>query len=151
MRVSPKLAISGLIALLTIGSASQVLAEPEAWDQGAVTSTAQDLAKATDAWWLAIREQPGEQVGSGDSQQMFGLVQKAEVLQEQSRALADHLAKGDGHDKTRNMYRSIKEIVDYSQIQVSQSELDEPTLAAWNKVTGLINQLAPYYGVKASE
>ena len=71
------------------------------------------------------------------------------MLHEQSRALAAHLAKGKGHDETRNMYRSLKEIVDDTEVQARRTELDEPTLDAWAKVADLLRQIAPYYDPKA--
>lgn len=143
------LAACGVI--LALASVRPAAAELATWDQGAVTALANELVEATTAWQLAIRQQPGggEVVGSGDSQQQFGLVYKSRALQEQAQALAGHLAKGEGHDKTRNYYRSFKEMSDDSVVLVGQSELDEPTLAAWNKVLEIQHKIAPYYDPKA--
>jgi hypothetical protein len=121
-------------------------AELAKWDQTRVTEIAQQLTKASDAWWQAVLEQPGGPMGEGDDS---GLVEKAQVLQEQSRTLAAHLAKGKGHDETRNMYRSLKETVDDTEVEARRTELDEPTLDAWAKVTDLLRQIAPYYDPKA--
>ena len=124
-------------------------AELAKWDQGHVTEIAQQLAKACDAWLLAVREQPGEQIGSGVAAEGFGLVQKAQLLHEQSRALAAHLAKGKGQDETRNLHRSLKETVDDTEVEAKREFLDETTLDAWAKVADLLRQIAPYYDPKA--
>lgn len=149
MTVSPKLGLLGLAAFVTTLSASPATAELATWDQARVTKVAQELAAASDAWQQAVRRQPGEQIGSGAAQQEFGLVQKAQLLKEQSQALAGHLAKGKGHDETRNYYRSLKEVVDDIEVQAQQAELDEPTMDAWAKVADLLRQIAPYYDPKA--
>ena len=120
-------------------------AELATWDQTRVTEIAQQLAKACDAWRLALREQPSEQIGSGDAFDEFGLLQKAQVLHEQSGALAGHLAEGKGHDETRDLYRALREVVDDTDVQAQQAELEEPTLDAWAQVADLMRQIAPYY------
>jgi hypothetical protein len=150
MTVSPKLALFGLTVFVTALSSTLAAAELAAWDQDRVTGIAKELAKACDAWQLAIREQPGEQIGSGNAQQEFGMVQKAQLMKEQSQALAGHLEKGKGHDETRNYYRSLKEVMDDTQVQAQQSMLDEPTMDAWAKVADLMRQIAPYYDPKAN-
>lgn len=137
------------VALATTFVSTVALAELAAWDQARATAIAKQLADAANAWDLAIREQPGGEIGSGDAQQQFGLLQKAEALREQTRALADHLAAGKGYDKTRDEYRSLKETIDYTEEQAQRAELDDPTMAAWSKVTSLQRQIAPYYDPKA--
>jgi hypothetical protein len=120
-------------------------AELAGWDQSRVTGIAQQLAQACDAWEQAVREQPG----AGAEASEFGLGMKARVLTEQSQALAGHLAKGDGHDKTRNYYRDLKALVDDTEEMAQRSELDDPTMAAWAKVVDLQRQIAPYYDPRA--
>lgn len=149
MTLSPKLALVGLVVFSSAFSANPVRAELAKWDQTRVTEIAQQLAKACDAWWLALREQPEGQIGSGDAQDEFALVKKAQVLQEQSRALAAQLAGGKGHGETRNIYRSLKEIVDDTEVEARRAELDEPTLDKWAEVSDLLRQIAPYYDPKA--
>lgn len=139
----------GLLAfawcLAAAGPAGPAAAELAAWDQARVTGIAQQLAGACDAWEQAVREQPG----AGAEASEFGLGMKARVLKEQSQALAGHLAKGEGHDQTRNYYRDLKELVDDTEEMAQRSELDDPTLAAWAKVVDLQRQIAPYYDPKA--
>ena len=149
MTLSPKLALLGLVVFSSALSASPARAELAKWDQARVTEIAQQLAEACNAWWLAMREQPGDRIGSGEALDQFGLVQKAEVLHDQSRGLADDLAKGKGHDETLNAYRGLKEIVDDSEDEAERANLDDPSLNAWAKVAGLLRQIAPYYDPKA--
>ena len=149
MTLCPRLGLLGLTALASIAFATPARSELAKWDQARVTAIAQALATASDAWQQAVRRQPGEQIGSGSAQEEFGLVKKAQVLKEQSDALAGHLAKGKGHDETRNYYRSLKEVADDIEVQAQQAELDEPTMDAWAKVADLMRQIAPYYDPKA--
>ena len=141
----------GLAALAIVALATPAAAELAAWDQARATAIAQQLADAADAWELAVREQPGGAVGSGDAQEEFGLAGKARALREQTRALAGHLAAGKGHDETRNLYRDVKELADDTAEIAQRAELDEPTMDAWAKVADLQRQLAPYYDPKANE
>ena len=92
---------------------------------------------------VAVREQPD----------VFGeaLEPKAELLKEQSRALAGQLERGRGHDHTSGFYLSLREIVDDTEVEARRAELDEPTLAAWAKVADLWRQLSPYYDPKAPD
>jgi hypothetical protein len=75
---------------------------------------------------------------------------KARRLREQARVLAGQLAKGEGHDQTRNYYRDIVEIVDDTEEIASRAELEEPAMDAWAKVADLQRQIAPYYDPKAT-
>jgi hypothetical protein len=143
--------VLGVTAACGVILAIPVAAELAAWDQARATAIAQQLADAADAWELAVREQPGGEVGSGDAQEQLGLAGKARALREQTRALAGHLAKGEDHDKTRNYYRDVKELVDDTEEMAQRAELDEPTMDAWAKVADLQRQLAPYYDAKANE
>lgn len=125
--------------------ASAALAQPAAWDQTQVTAIAKDLAAAGEGWEQAVRRQPGMTVGSGSAEEEFGLLQKARVLREQSGALSAEVAAGKGFDKTHDMYRSLKEIVDDTEVQAQRAELDEPTMDAWAKVADAMRRIAPYY------
>jgi hypothetical protein len=137
--------VSAFVAL----GATPVAAQPTPWDQAQVTAVAKQLAAATEAWELAIRQQPGgEVVGSGDAQDEFSMVHKARVLNEMGGSLAAHLGEGQGYDKTRDLYRSMKEVVDDTQVKTQEAELDLPASNAWAKVTGAMGQLAPYYAPK---
>jgi hypothetical protein len=66
-----------------------------------------------------------------------------------STGLAAHLAKGEGYDETHDLYRSLKEVVDDTQVQVKRSPLQEPVMDAWAKVADAMRQIAPYYDPKA--
>lgn len=97
------------------------------WDQARATGIAQQLASACDDFEQAVRKQPGiDQVGAGSAGEGFGLGQQARMLREQSQALAGHLAKGKGHDDTRNEWRSLKEVADDVEESAQRSELDAP-------------------------
>jgi len=145
-----KLAL-GLAATSAVVLATPAAAELATWDQARVTQIAGQLAGAADAWELAVREQPGGEIGSGDAQEQFGLAQKAQALRVQAHALADHLTAGKGHDQTRNEYRSLKEMIDDTEQTAQRAELDDPTMAAWAKVADLQRQIAPYYDPKADQ
>ena len=148
MTLARRLGLSAFAGCLSFAlSAAPAAAELATWDQTRVTGLAQQLAQACDAWEQAVREQPG----AGAEASEFGLGMKARGLQEQSQALAGHLAKGEGHDETRNYYRSLKELIDDTEEMAQRSELDEPTMDAWAKVDDLQRQVAPYYDPKALE
>ena len=146
MALSPKFVLLGLVVFSSALFANPAGAELAKWDQTRVTEIAQQLAKACDAWWQAVLKEPGGPMTEGDDS---GLVEKAQVLQEKSMALAADLAKGKGHDETRNLYRSLKETVDDTEVEAKRAFLDEPTLDAWAKVADLLRQIAPYYDPKA--
>ena len=145
-----KLGVFGL-AMAVVALSSPASAELATWDQARVTELAQQLVQASDAWEQAVRKQPGGEIGSGDAESGFGLGMKARVLKEQSQALAGHLAKGQGYDKTHNYYRSLKELIDDTEEIAQRSELEEPTMDAWAKVADLQRQIAPYYDPKANQ
>ena len=131
--------------------ASPAVAELAAWDQDRVTSIAKQLAGAAEDWEQAVRQQPGGTIGSGDAQEEFGIGMKARVIRENADALAGHLAKGEGYDKTHNLYRNMKEVIDDTEVLGQRAELDEPTMDAWSKLVDLQRQIAPYYDPKADE
>lgn len=131
--------------------AKPATAELAAWDQARVTGIAKQLADAAEDWEQAVREQPGGEIGSGDAQEEFGIGMKARVIRENADALAGHLAKGDGYDKTHNLYRNMKEVIDDTEVLGQRAELDEPTMDAWSKLVDLQRQIAPYYDPKANE
>ncbi len=145
-----KLVLLGLAVLLSAPFAPSARAELATWDQSRVTAIAQQLAAASETWRQALRDQPDSgAIGSGGAESSVGLVQKAQVLLEQSRALAGHLAAGDGHDETRNLYRSLEELIDDTEALAQRAEVDQATLGAWAKITDLQRQIAPYYDPKA--
>lgn len=145
-----KLGVFGL-AMAVVALSSPASAELATWDQARVTELAQQLVQASDAWEQAVRKQSGGDIGSGDAEAEFGLGMKARVLKEQSQALAGHLAKGEGYDKTHNYYRSLKELIDDTEEIAQRSELEEPTMDAWAKVADLQRQIAPFYDPKANQ
>lgn len=144
-----KLGLFGLAVFVAALFAPSAGAELASWDQNRVTAIAQQLPAASEAWLQALRDQPGGGIGSGSAEAGTGLVQKAQVLHEQSTALAGHLSAGQGYEKTRNLYRSLKELIDDTEVQAQRAELDQPTLDAWAKITDLQRQIAPYYDPKA--
>ena len=142
----------GFVAVAVAGltlAAMQAAAGLATWDQARVTSIAQDLAKACEGWWTATRQQGGDTVGSGDAMDANSIGNKARVLQEMSASLANHLKEGWGHDKTADLYRSLKEVVDDTEQAAQRAELDEPTMDAWAKVADAVRQIAPYYDPNA--
>jgi hypothetical protein len=141
------LAFALALAALAAPPASAELAT---WDQARVTAIAKQLSAAADAWELAVREQGGDEVGAGDAQDEFGLANGARVLKEQSAALAAHLADGKGYDKTVDLYKTLKEMVDDTEDDAQRAELDEPTMGAWAKFADAMRQIAPYYDPKAN-
>lgn len=144
-RLSVLAIVAACVALASIPAA----AEPAQWDQAAVTAIGKQLATATSGWWQAVRQQGGDTVGDGDAQPEFGIANKARTIDEMGEGLSARLAAGQGHDETVDMYRSLKEVVDDTQVLTEQAELDQPTIDAWAKVQAAMGQLAPYYEPKA--
>lgn len=125
--------------------ATAALAEPTAWDQAQVTAIGKDLAAAGEGWEQAVRRQPGLTVGSGEAEDVFNMLEESQALNRQTTALSAELAAGKGHDKTYDMYRTLKEMMDDTQVQLERAEIIAPTKAAWAKVTDAMGRLAPYY------
>jgi hypothetical protein len=78
------------------------------------------------------------------------LLGKARVLKEMSASLADQLKQGKDRAKTLDQYKSIKEIVDDTEVRAQQAALDEPTMGAWAKVADAMRRIAPYYDPNAN-
>jgi len=150
MTVARTLRISGLAALVAafaVAVAAPSHADPAKWDQAKITSIAQQLVPAAQAWELAARQQGPGTIGAAEEQ--GSLPMKARTLREMSEGLADHLAKGEGHDKTLDQYKSMREVADDTEEMAQRSELQAPTIAAWSKIADLLRQIAPYYDPKA--
>lgn len=135
----------GLAVAVACASNSPPAAGLAPWDQARVTALGQQLSAAADAWQLAVRQENDDRLGSGSAQEGISLVQKARLVSEQARSLAGHLKAGEGRDQTYNPFRSLKEQVDDAEVDQARAELDQPTIAAWAKVTGLMAQIKPYY------
>jgi hypothetical protein len=148
---STKLVLATLTLLVAASFPLAASAELAQWDQARVTKIARELATACDAWQTAVLDQGGDEIGSGSAEGEFGIAQNTQLLQERSLSLADHLEKGDGHDATLDIYRSMKETMDDTRVQAQESELDEPTMDAWSKLEGLFRQISPYYDPQASD
>ncbi len=146
LRISQRIAIAGVVVATALFAAS-ARADLAKWDQAQVTQIAQNLATASDGWWQAMRRQPGYVSDAMDDRSITG---KARVLQEMSASLADRLKKGDGHDKTLDQYKSMKEIVDDTEDAAQRAALDEPTMDAWAKVADALRRIAPYYDPNAN-
>lgn len=125
--------------------ATAAFAEPTAWDQAQASAIAKDLAAAGDGWEQAVRRQPGLTVGSGESEDVFDMLEESRRVKEQTAAISAELTAGKGHDKTYDMYRTLKEMVDDTQVQVERADLIAPTKEAWAKVTDAMGRIAPYY------
>ena len=143
MSLVARLLSLALVALL----ATPAAAELAQWDQARVTELATQLASACNAFEQAVRENPDTTGGTGDA--AFGAQENARELHAQSEALAAHLRDGKSHDQTRNMYRSLKEVVDDTEQNTQRAPLDQPVMDAWAKVADLLRQIAPYYDPKA--
>jgi hypothetical protein len=115
------------------------------WNQARATEIARQLSTAADAWQLAVRRENDDRLGSGSAEEGFKLTQKAQVVSEQARSLAGHLEAGEGREQTLDPFRSLKEVMDDAQQDQERSELDQSTIAAWAKLTGLLHQIKPYY------
>jgi uncharacterized membrane protein YccC len=134
------LAFAGLLA-------SPAGAELATWDQARVTELAGQLASACRAFDDVVQQEPGTARGAEDAG--FGVQANARELRAQSEALAGHLREGKSHEQTRDLYRSLKEVVDDTEQNAQRTPLDEPVMDAWAKVADLMRQIAPYYDPKA--
>ncbi len=109
------------------------------WDQTRVTELSQQLLAAANGWFMALLQQ-----GRGSGR----LQQNAIAIQQQSAALAAHLEAGKGFSDTVYSYRDLRELLDDADEGVDQSYLEQPTAAAWNKLSELMGQLTPYYDTR---
>jgi len=135
----------GLAVAAGCASNSPPAAGLTAWNQARVTALGEQLSAAGDAWQLAVRQENDDRLGSGSSEEGVKLIQKAQLVSEAARSLAGHLKAGEGRDQTYDPFRSLKEEVDDADDFQSRAEVDQPTLAAWSKFTGLMAQIEPYY------
>jgi hypothetical protein len=140
--------VAGIVVCATPSSSSA--ADLEKWDQATVTGLAQKLVPTSEAFWQAMRRQPGDMAGSGDSGDNASLQSKSRTLTEMTQGLAGHLAKGDGFDKTVDMYKSMKELVDDILNAEEFDSMIAPTTTAWGNFMAVMKQLAPYYDPKGA-
>jgi hypothetical protein len=140
--------VAGIVVCATPNSSSAAGLKP--WDQATVTGLAQKLVPTSEAFWQAMRRQPGDTVGSGDSGDNVSLQSKSRTLTEMTQGLAGHLAKGDGFDKTVDMYKSMKELVDDILNAEEFDSMVEPTTTAWGNFMAVMKQIAPYYDPKGA-
>ena len=144
-----KLGLFAVVAAIATLSASPATADVKPWDQAGVTAIAQKLVPASDAFWQAMRRQPGDTVGSGDAGANVDLQSKSRTLTEMTQGLAGQLAKGKGHHETLDMYKSMKGLVDDITNDAMFDSLDAPTNTAWTNFANLLKQIAPYYDARA--
>ena len=146
-----KLGLFGLIAgIVACATPSPSTAGLKPWDQASVTSLAQKLVPTSEAFWQAMRRQPGDTVGSGDAGDNTSLQSKSRTLTEMTQGLAAHLAKGDGFDATVDMYKSMKELVDDILNAEEFDDMIAPTTTAWGNFMAVMKQIAPYYDPKGA-
>jgi hypothetical protein len=150
MALARRVLLLGLAAGVAACASTPDRADLAPWDQARVTAIAEQLAGAADAWWQAVREQPGGTPGSGTAQDYFQLQQNAQMLHRQATSLAAHLKAGDGYEKTVHSYQALREIVDDSQVEAQRAFLAKPAQEAWARVAGLVGQVAPYYDPRAA-
>ncbi len=139
--------IAGIVACATPTPSTAGL---KPWDQATVTSLAQKLVPTSEAFWQAMRRQPGDTVGSGDAGDNTSLQSMSRTLNEMTQGLAAHLAKGDGFDKTLDMYKSMKEMVDSILNHEEFDSMIQPTTDSWTKFFAVMKQIAPYYDPKGA-
>jgi hypothetical protein len=145
-RIGKQIGFAAVFTLLAAGVASAQLAT---WDQARVTEIAKTLATAAQGWETQTREAvAGSMLPAEEPDSLPG---RARVLREMSDSLAAHLAKGDGYDKTKDQYRSIREVADDTEEAAQRSPLEEPVMDAWAKVADALRQIAPYYDPKANQ
>lgn len=139
--------VAGIVACAT--PSSSTAADLKKWDQATVSGLAQKLVPTSEAFWQEMRRQAGDTVGSGESGANVSLQSKSRTLTEMTQGLAGHLAKGQGYDKTVDMYKSMKELVDDILNDEMFDNLIKPSADAWAGFYGSMKQLAPYYDPKA--
>ena len=122
---------------------------PKAWDQAAVTSLAGQLAKASDALWVAVLNSPNlGQVGSGDGYDSQRLQYKTRRIREQSMALAGALAAGKGKAETFPEVEDLGELADDLQVIFERMFVEQQLKQKLVAARDIWRQLIPYYGIK---
>ncbi len=146
-----KLGLVGLaIGIAACATPNPSTAGLKPWDQATVTALAQKLVPTSEAFWTAMRQQPGDVVGSGDAGENVSLQSMSRTLTEMTQGLAGHLAKGEGLDKTVDMYKTMKELVDDILNHEEFDEMILPTNNAWANFFAVMKQIAPYYDPKGA-
>lgn len=146
-----KLGLIGLVVgLVACATPTPSTAGLKPWDQATVTSLAQKLVPTSEAFWQAMRRQPGDTVGSGEANANVGLQSMSRTLTEMTQGLAGHLAKGDGFEKTVDMYKTMKELVDDILNAEEFDDMIEPSKTAWGNFMAVMTQIAPYYDPKGA-
>ena len=131
---------------LLLGLAGPVGAET-AWDQAKATETAKQFAKVT-ADLAQEANVATEMLDSAMSAETYIVYSDLLELKRHARALARHLAKGEGADETRNLYQRIGAIIRQTQTDARFAPVlaSDATQAKIKDARQLVTQLDGLYG-----
>lgn len=154
-----------VLAVLTLGFSARALADhheagdavPEAapaaheWDQAKVTAIAETLANDVRGLRNSARSQPPDNLASGQSRARMRLLDELRLIERETRSLHSELAKGEGRDTTRPIFRRIDELRRSAAEDARRMFLPKATLDQIQASRGALEELRVFYGGPADD
>ena len=128
---------------LALALAAPAHAELAAWDGEQVGALAAELREASKALYDTFYRQP--KLGVGRKRDYHRLEQDVRRIRNESRQLADALAKGGGHDETLPIYEDLMQYVRRARTNATQVFTTQDVAEKAAETRRLLNALAPYY------
>ena len=146
MRLMTRPALA-LLACLGMLVALPALAEPNEWDQAAVTELAKQLAEAAGDLRQSVRRAAPSNAGS-QRRVRFQVLDDLRVAENAVNSLARRLESGEGREETYPTFRRIRTLRNDIAMQARRAFITEPTLSKLETARGLLAQLEPYYAAE---
>jgi hypothetical protein len=139
------LAIAVLALVFAVSLAAPAGAELAAWDQAKVAALGKQLNQAANDLYSTFYKQGPPQLGSGQADDYRNLKQTIRRIQSEAREFDAALAKGDGHDDTKDIYENLMELVRDAREDARRVFTTKDVLDRASAMRQLLNQVSPYY------
>lgn len=134
-----------LAVALAVSLASVAGAELAPWDQAKVSAIGKQLNQAANDLYSTFYKQNPPQLGSGQADDYRRLKQTMRRIQSEARELDGALAKGDGHDDTKDIYDNLMQLVRDAREDARRVFITKDVENRASVMRQLLNQIAPYY------
>ena len=139
--------LPALVAVALFAVPTQA-AEREKWDQAALTTLSGELVKSVKDLRNSARRQPPGSIADGQSRARHRLIDLLRVIEQESRALSDALAAGEGHDQTISIFERIQQMRVKAAEEARRMFLPVQTMDKIKAARGVLQKIRLYYDVK---
>jgi hypothetical protein len=133
-------------AALCFPASAETPATPASWDQERVTELAAELTDEVDRLYdVTYKALPSSGMAGSQSRQRHELQDTLRLLRSEARHLHARLAKGDGREQTRPVYRRIKELRRDAAEEARMLFLPNDVTTAMDEARDVWMRMHPYY------